>query len=396
MKKIEMNGLIPVYILTSEDKDISLGDISIEENMAYIITGNQIMHYKRNREYTSLSPAKNSLSIPKLETRAIIHYPPIPFSILNAAIHFFREVYTSKDTKISKSESCVLLYLDKETGKKWKGIVPKQKVGPASVNYTAPTIEDKENFPDVENYFQAGSIHSHASMGACFSTTDDKDDLNFDGVHIVVGNFDTPIPNFAIRIMISGSEYSIPWEKTFIPDIEIPIPIDSFSDYIKLVEEKETTYYGKSALLDLRSKYDYPFAGSDIWETQERNRKKDKKDKKKKRYETTEFYTIDTSVDINLPDPMILLRVSEKITSMKIKPLFYEKNNSPVYHGEIISKGDIFDIWFNEAGSPIMVQEYNGNPEPTMLTDPDNLKLKEEVIETMKTTEGLLILTVKE
>jgi len=74
----------------------------------------------------------------------------------------------------------------------WKIVIPKQVVSRASVfaeisrTIDIETGEIYEIFPPT-GYVHAGSTHSHNTMEAFFSSTDDKSELGVPGLHIVVG-----------------------------------------------------------------------------------------------------------------------------------------------------------------------------------------------------------------
>lgn len=95
----------------------------------------------------------------------------------------------------SQKEVSVVLLRDEETQTKWRVLVPTQVVGGASVeaDYTKPlcdieTGEKVEQFPPP-GWLHAGSSHSHNTMGAFFSSVDDKNELPMPGVHFVLGGF---------------------------------------------------------------------------------------------------------------------------------------------------------------------------------------------------------------
>lgn len=75
----------------------------------------------------------------------------------------------------------------------WKILIPKQQVSHASVRAeTAQSIDIETGevygvFPP-HGWLHAGSTHSHNTMGAFFSGTDDSSELSVPGLHIVVGS----------------------------------------------------------------------------------------------------------------------------------------------------------------------------------------------------------------
>lgn len=94
----------------------------------------------------------------------------------------------------STNEVSVVLLRDTETMSKWRVLVPTQEVGGASVeaDYTKE-IRDIETGEVVEwvpdGWAHAGSSHSHNTMAAFFSATDDKSELPVPGIHFVLGSF---------------------------------------------------------------------------------------------------------------------------------------------------------------------------------------------------------------
>lgn len=95
----------------------------------------------------------------------------------------------------TSKEVSVVLLRDVETMQKWRVLVPTQVVGGASVNadYEQPLCDietgvEEKQFPP-EGWAHAGSSHSHNTMGAFFSGTDDRNELPVPGIHFVCGKF---------------------------------------------------------------------------------------------------------------------------------------------------------------------------------------------------------------
>ena len=95
----------------------------------------------------------------------------------------------------SQLEVQACLLRDLKTMTKWKIVVPKQVVSGVSVkaelaeNIDIATGEKYTQFPPP-GWVHAGSIHSHNTMSAFFSSTDDKSDSTVPGLHIVIGEID--------------------------------------------------------------------------------------------------------------------------------------------------------------------------------------------------------------
>jgi hypothetical protein len=112
----------------------------------------------------------------------------LPVNIYEAIITFF--VYISQ--QMNFSEVGVLLLRDLKTKQKYRVLVPKQVVTRASV------ITDNSNYIDLltgkegtifppTGWAVCGSAHSHNTMSAFYSSTDENDELGIPGLHFVVG-----------------------------------------------------------------------------------------------------------------------------------------------------------------------------------------------------------------
>lgn len=111
----------------------------------------------------------------------------------------------NKSTSTSSSSSCgshsgdlevsMLLCRKADDLDQWRILIPKQIVSGGSVNADLSetidivTGERFDAFPPV-GWVHAGSSHSHNTMAAFFSGTDDKSELTVPGLHIVVGRID--------------------------------------------------------------------------------------------------------------------------------------------------------------------------------------------------------------
>lgn len=123
------------------------------------------------------------------EVKVGIHLsiPKIPINILQQVVSFFRDVCTD-----TKDEAFVRIYLDKTTNE-YVIHCPKQNISGASVKYeiTDPYYEN--------NCIVVMDIHSHNTMGAFFSTTDDNDEKNPGQLFMVLGKLNTHEIAFGFR-----------------------------------------------------------------------------------------------------------------------------------------------------------------------------------------------------
>ena len=115
--------------------------------------------------------------------------PKIPLKILSQIISFFRDICDE-----SGDEVFARIYYDKETGEYFP-YVPEQKISKANVTYN---ITD-ERFQTEDRYLFILDIHSHNTMGAFFSGTDNSDERTIGKVFMVIGQLDKPCPAYKIR-----------------------------------------------------------------------------------------------------------------------------------------------------------------------------------------------------
>jgi hypothetical protein len=221
---------IPFYIIEDGDKVET-----IKDPIAYVICKDGIFLRKSNHIYSAVSKATEISGLGGAKETVEINssIPKLKHGMMKNIISFFADVYEEH-----KSEAVVLLYLNME-GSRWGFLVPSQTVSGASAKYdmkkTLFCTDDSEVVSVVPaGYRQMGSIHSHASMSAFHSGTDDKDEFSFDGLHVTVGGLDEKKQSFACRWIAAGQE--------------VKVQLEDIVDTVKSEPKK------KNALMELVSK----------------------------------------------------------------------------------------------------------------------------------------------
>jgi len=149
--------------------------------------------------------------------------PKIARATLEEVESFFRAVY---DTH--RAEAICLLYVTPANGGLWRFIAPEQTVTGGSAHWTSPG-------PAPNGWFLAGSFHSHGSMSAFHSGTDDSDELGWDGVHVTVGKINSPRPEYAASIVMGGRRHEVE-----IDDLVASAPpVDFPADWMTRVSKPE-------------------------------------------------------------------------------------------------------------------------------------------------------------
>lgn len=111
--------------------------------------------------------------------------PKIPALLFSEILGFFDAIRIQHRT-----EAAALLVF--EDGK-WGVVIPEQATTGASVKYKTPAGRRI-----------AGSIHSHPGFSSRFSTTDEKDEAEFDGIHIVVADSGFSRSELSVAAVVSG------------------------------------------------------------------------------------------------------------------------------------------------------------------------------------------------
>lgn len=210
----------------------------IEEPLCFLL-GKDGWYVKRtNQFYTSVTKVKEADAFGEIKETVSYMTPKIPENLFMMVQSFFKAVYDEH-----KSEACVLLYHNLESAQ-WVFSVPDQKVSSGGVDYDEGrgvkiVNEAGEILDEVpEGFTKLGSIHSHASMGAFHSGTDDGDEFNFDGLHITIGSFSSTSPSYSCRWIISGKEAKIE-----IGDV-VEMRGATFPEEITKLVKKNTTTVG--------------------------------------------------------------------------------------------------------------------------------------------------------
>jgi hypothetical protein len=121
----------------------------------------------------------------ELANKAVFLLPEIPWEMEQMMSNFFHKAY-----ELHGTESILLLtydetFLDSDTPELgWGLIAPPQENTAASCHYE---IDETVMAMKGENESIVGSAHSHPDMKAYFSTTDHKDQAEWDGLHITYG-----------------------------------------------------------------------------------------------------------------------------------------------------------------------------------------------------------------
>ena len=130
-----------------------------------------------------------------------LEYPPVPKELLSQMLELARQAETAAGTPAE-----ILFYLLwQEQGGFWEMILPDQKGRASSVRPTDPT--------NLEYQAALIEVHSHNSMAAFFSATDDQDEQGLKLYGVLGKIFDEP--QIALRLGVYGQFFPVPASLVF-------------------------------------------------------------------------------------------------------------------------------------------------------------------------------------
>jgi PRTRC genetic system protein A len=166
-----------------------------QDDVFYIVAKEGVFLKKKLGIMESIAPVDNISILDSVSTMAKLHIRRISGKNFGKVINFFKAVY-----KEHRSESIVLLFYD-EAKKRYKIFPPRQKVTAASLDYNRGIT--------VDGMTMIGTIHSHGSMSAFHSGTDDDDEKSFDGLHITIGDVDDEEVSISASIIANGYRFMV-------------------------------------------------------------------------------------------------------------------------------------------------------------------------------------------
>lgn len=173
------------------------GNIDVDnlDDICYIINGEGTFLRKKIGitdaliKVNNISHLKSSVS-----SFGKINIPVIPKDYTSKITKFFKWAYSEHN-----GEAVVLIYYNPELND--FDIFPtNQEVSGASASYI------KEGLSHT-GYLLVGTIHSHANFGASHSGIDNDDELNFDGVHITIGNVNDTYQSISCSVVVNGQRF---------------------------------------------------------------------------------------------------------------------------------------------------------------------------------------------
>jgi proteasome lid subunit RPN8/RPN11 len=151
--------------------------------------------YLRKRSLLGLSQTKLDRVAHLPAAKAFLDYRlgKLPAELMGRVVGFFAAVYDRQRT-----EALVLLLWQDDH---FEVLVPSQSATSVSVRHKL----DSSSMPPGSRI--AGTIHSHGDFSAFASATDEDDEADLDGLHVVVGDLLRRAPSFSAAIVVDGHRF---------------------------------------------------------------------------------------------------------------------------------------------------------------------------------------------
>ena len=310
-KRIECPELMfPLWVFVKgETEEINVNELS--NGIHYVLAKNGAYTVCKNELYTTINKATSfgGVKLAEFAEATELTVPKIDRATYDFMVKLFMSVY-----KKYQSEVNVLLYYQSSTDK-WFVRLPKQDVSGAHVTYEL-TDEDVwycdgavVDCPDDAECF--GTCHSHASMGAFFSGTDDADDKTNIGYQIVIGKVNTSAVETKCRLAINGKNVDKKLEEVVsditetFPEIEVPAIVSK-----KVVT---TTSYGvTNAYNTWEQQYNDGYSYTGCRQTTTKKKGEAEKDVQVKSSELDVSFTMKDGTTITTKCPITFVNVVEK------------------------------------------------------------------------------------
>jgi PRTRC genetic system protein A len=207
------------------------------KKVIYVMQGDGLWEVRTNR-LGKFTVHTAEISIPGLASNLFegweLDVPPIPPTLLDSALSFFREIYRQHQT-----ESHVQFFYD-TASERYILHCPKQTVTAASVSY------ERDIAFETSDKILVLEMHSHGRMGAFFSGTDDRDEKD-DRFFGVVGGVMDYRPAMKFRLSVGGHKIDVSEADIF--DIDEQLNGMNFpKKWLGMVKKKEIKTFRPSRL----------------------------------------------------------------------------------------------------------------------------------------------------
>jgi proteasome lid subunit RPN8/RPN11 len=180
-------------------------------------------------------------SLLKPYLKPLVRDQKIPLEFLENIVEFFKKVMamtSGRGTGHGDYEAMAHIVWNKTT-ESYRVAIPKQKVAKASVSYNWDHVAaDEEVILD---------IHSHNSMDAFFSGTDERDDATYVGISGVAGKLNTADPKLIWRFNAYKTKQKMELSEVFaVPEKQVSPEVDAWMGNVEVPTYNPPAYAGYS------------------------------------------------------------------------------------------------------------------------------------------------------
>ena len=240
MKKISNDLGTPVYLKTGEN------DPWPEDKTFYLLTASGLFLCRNHQWFRSCSPAsegRGPSDLAEQNAELELSYPIIPRALVEKAVAFFRHVYDKQE-----SESALIVVYNRLTDEV-ELVCPDQTVSYGSVNYKIPSLPPHQVL--------IGDFHSHCNFSPEPSMTDENDELNRPGMHLIAGYLKDPKPSFHCIVVADGTRFKVKDHSRVMAGFHSTKGVTFPKDWLDKVKKKKwsSSFFGHGV-------YDGDFSGS--------------------------------------------------------------------------------------------------------------------------------------
>lgn len=168
-------------------------------------------------------------SLLKAYLKPLVNDKKIPIEMLENIVEFFKRVMTmTRTTGTGHGEYEAMAHIVwNRTTESYRVAIPKQKVSKAAVSYDwSHVAADEEVILD---------IHSHNTMGAFFSGTDERDDATYVGISGVAGELNKVEPKLIWRFNAYKSKVAMKMEDIFaVPEKQVSPEVNEWMGNVEV------------------------------------------------------------------------------------------------------------------------------------------------------------------
>ncbi len=237
---------------------IKKGDAIPQDDFALFLTADGV--YKKQKNMLGYGMAKvdekylEAVGLEKVGPAFTYTAPQIPKELWDKVVQFFVKIYD-----MHKTEAAALILYNPET-QDWDILVPNQKVNSAHASYDLSEIIATDERLSTGGFNVVGTTHSHGSMGAFWSATDDADELKFDGIHITVGKVNSTV-EYAASVVFGGVRFKM--KISDLVAMEEPVLEPEMAQWVSRVQKDEPKKYVPASTTSATSVTSAPSLGSE-------------------------------------------------------------------------------------------------------------------------------------